>query len=542
MADTKISALPAASTLAGTEVLPVVQGGATKAATAGQIAALVDLSGKADASTVTALSDEVGTKADADAVTTALAGKADASDVTALDGRVTTLEDAGSGTDTKTVAQNTQGRPLKIAFAGDSIAELFGQLKTASPFFHAFVKKPRALLFHNADNTAGVVAVSGSKSGTLKGAGGATVYTAVDGTDFNTPAMLAHFTDRPADILVVIDGTNDSSFSPDDTSTFTNVREAIEAADSRHTILFPILPRNGWTTADFSRSYNSYVRAYAAATPGVHVLGVEHLFADSALGVKGGAGGTAGDPTVDGLHPSLTYGKAMEPMLSALLDTLGVPAVQPRAITGGDVYSSTRPGLNILGVAGAMSGTFAGDFVTAPCAGVVPEYSWQLGAADNNDEMIATASKSSFDFEGNTVDSIKLVISGSGAMTANRRVHMNMSTTLPAGDQVDGVAQALVRISNPTGLLCVSLTVAGYIGGSYKTVQMGGNFSFTAADLLPSDLDEVWQYMMPGPLPFDPETSITFSFDIWGLSGETAGGTIEVAQVGYHQLALPAAA
>jgi len=439
-------------------------------------------------------------------------------------------------------SRNIQGRPLKIAFAGDSIAELFGQLKTGGPFFWSQARKPRGLIFHNADTSAGVVAVSGSKSGTLKGAGGSTVYTAVDGTDMNTSAMIAKLTAWTPDVLIIESGTNDSSYSPDDSSTFQNVRAVIEAVGARHTIIIPILPRNGWTTADFSRSYNSFIRAYAAATPGVHVLGVEHLFADSALGVKGGAGGTAGDPTIDGLHPSLTYGKAMEPMLSDLLDTLGVPAIQPRAITGGDVYSSTRPGLNILGVAGAMSGTFAGDFVTAPCAGVVPEYSWQLGAADNNDEMIATASKSSFDFEGNTVDSIKLVISGSGAMTANRRVHMNMSTTLPAGTQIDGVAQALVRISNPSGLLCVSLTVAGYIGGAYKTVQMGGNFSFTAADLLPGDLDEVWQYMMPGPLPFDPETSITFSFDIWGLSGETAGGTIEVAQVGYHQLALPAAA
>ena len=441
-------------------------------------------------------------------------------------------------------ARRMRGRPLRLAFAGDSIAELFGQYKTASPFFWSQVRHPRRWDYVGVGDARGLVAVSGSKSGTLLNVGGAVSYAAIDGVDMHTPAMIAKLADWKPDLLVIEVGTNDSSYSPDEDSTFRNVRGFVEAVGARQTLIFPILPRAGMTSPSFRQSYNMWLLAWERQAPGIRIARVEPYLIDGAAGVSGGAAGAAGAMTIDGLHPSVSFGRAIEPMLSALLDELGAPRIAPRALSPADVRSATRPNLNLLDTRGLMGGTYDATFVHAPCAGVIPE-GWQLSSGwDANPELVATASKTTLTCRGNSFDATRLVLSAPGPLPAYRPVTLTITGEVPAGDRCPGEAQAIVHVANPVGILSVRLSIAGTIDGvPGQTIAMGEAFSATDADLLPENLDEIWEMLLPGTQGFDPGTYFTLSIMIVAQPGKTPGGTVDVAQVGYHLLTpLPEAA
>jgi hypothetical protein len=438
-------------------------------------------------------------------------------------------------------ARRTQARPLRIAFAGDSIGLLTGGMRAESPWFWSQARYPRRWDFVGIGDAGGLVAVSGSRSGTLMGGTGAVSYTAIDGADMNTPAMIARLTAWQPDVLVIEGGTNDGSYNPDGTSTFRNTRAFLEAVGARHTIIMPILPQGGDAGgATFRQDYNALIREYERTTPGIHVLhAAEAHMADAVRGVAGGNTGAGGAMTVEGLHPSVHFGLALEPAFTALLDAIGAPRIAPRAIVPATRYAAGHPGLNVIGAPGDMAGEWSGQFVSAPCTGEVPKESWGL---NTEGEMIAAASRSIIEVGGASYDAIKLALSASAPLTADRLVTLAMNFTIPAGPFHPGEAQAVIRVRNPVGLAGVSFGITGSVGGvPFQTVNMGlARSGAYDANIWPSDMDEVLSYMLPGSLPFEAGVA-TVRIMIQGRAGQTPSGEITVGQVGYHlQTGLPA--
>ena len=289
-------------------------------------------------------------------------------------------------------AQHIQRRPLRIAFAGDSIALIMGQYQTASPFFWSQARGPRRWDFIGVGNAGGLVAVSGSTSGTIKNTAGAVTRAGVDGSDMNTPAMIGRLTSWKPDVLVIEVGTNDGGYSPADDNTFRNVRAVVEATRARHTIIFPVLPRSGHVTPTYVDAYNAYLLEWERTTPGIHVVRVQPYMADNAAGVVGGTTGAVGAWTGEGLHPSAVFGREIEPLLSALFDEIGAPKIVPRAITAADVYSTDRPFLNVL--TGSMEGVYqtSAGYVPAPNTGAVAP-GFTLASSGGQTEMWLDGSK-----------------------------------------------------------------------------------------------------------------------------------------------------
>jgi len=336
-------------------------------------------------------------------------------------------------------------------------------------------------------------------------------------------------------------GTNDSAAPPDDLSTFRNTRAVVEAVGARHTILFPILPRNGWTSANFANVYNALLLEWERTVPGIHVIRADTYMADSVTGVLGGDSGAAGAMTAEGLHPSATFGRALEPAVTALLDQIGAPRIAPRAVFAPDIHTADRQGLNVIGSNGQMGGAYSSSFVSAPSAGVIAP-GWQLSVAGNA-ELILTGSKDSIVVRGATYDAQKFVASSvdGAALTANRTATFKRSFSIPAGDPAAGEAQAVVRIKDPVGIYTVSLEFMGTINGvAGQTIGIGAMNTRTEADLLPSDMDETLEYMIPGSLPFDRGTTVQCLIKVEARTGMVPSAEIWIGLVGYHlQTGLP---
>lgn len=438
-------------------------------------------------------------------------------------------------------ASSALSRPQRIAFAGDSIAALFGGMNPESPWYWSLARAPRVWDYALDGNSAsGNVSASGSKSGDLwSGIGrtGTKVYSAA-ANSFTVDQLTKLLAYRP-DILFLETGTNDADTPAAALdATFLNVRDvytALVAGGLKHLVICTVLPRAGATVSTLH--YNQLVRQWARGTPGVHVLDLAAYMVDDAstTGVPlGGATGAVGAMTRDGLHPSVTFGRAAEPAVTALLDSLNIPRTLPRGVSQTEVYAaSTAPGGNLLGTKGSMLGSFAGS-VGGGASGSMAQ-NW-LGTTSNA-ELTAVFSKGTLvdaRGQGHVAQIITLGSVDGAALTGTRGVtfYTAMGAAPILGKRL--AFQILAQFANLAGCTGIKVELVSN-GGAVWSAPFGTNSGIyvPAQDLPTSATPENLDLVSPwNALPDAGTTSLVFQITLAFRSGVAPTGTLAFAQAG----------
>jgi len=473
MANAKISELPAATALAGDELLPGVQDSGNVAVTARQVRQLSEF-----------------------------------------------------------------GRPPLIAFAGDSIASLTGELRHNSPWFWAQVKQPRLYTWNNktwdGSNDGYMLARSGSHSGSHTGFAGSDVFGTGD-PDMNMPSVIAAAQAVAPDILFIEVGTNDSGATLNET--FANVKAFVEAVDAPHTILCSILPRT--QDGNTFGQTNALYRRWATLNPRVHFLDFTPALLDDTSGTFGPIGGNgtaAGAYTVDGLHPGPFGARAMAPYLDALLEELGVPKCDYIATGQTRAYNaSSQPYGNLVGSRGAMGGT-GGTHSNANSTGDVAT-GW-IARAPSDGSITVVASKGTIEVDGKTVTAQVLTMTATAALSSAQSVTLLMQNGgwVQPSNGYPNELSAIVELRDLVGCRAVKMTHSGANGG--LGADMGAVYSGTydasvGGSLLPT-VTEVLKYRFPGTVASGTSGAGSLSFEVSFPAGVEAGelGSVAIAQVG----------
>lgn len=416
--------------------------------------------------------------------------------------------------------------PPKIVFAGDSIMDVFGSMGAGSPFFWSTVKKPRQ--FAGWQNRA----VSGSYSGTIT----SPAHTAVNGTDLNTPAKIAQVIADAPDILFVESGGNDGSANLTDTiANITAFVLAILASRPLCRIVIFTSPPQTSRSGAYLVDMRARLYALSRAIPNILVCPLELSAIDDTTShaPRGAAAGGAGAMTIDGQHPSPVMGKAMEPVITRLLDDLGVPTFQPLATSQNDRYDpSTLPGGNLLGRIGSMSGgtsSGVGGNVTGQTSEDGPSGITLQVSTDSSELTAVSATGGTLSYQGNTFRAQTFALSAGGALTDNRTLYIGRaSSLLGTGNGRPLMCTLLVDITGVVGLMGMTFgirdasnNVNHYIGGPFGWPQIA------AAEFIG---DSVMALVCPYHPAYPSGANIGTVLNLAFRKGTTPSGTIKIAQ------------
>lgn len=441
------------------------------------------------------------------------------------------------------------GRAMRLAVVGDSIALESGKLSLISPLFWSLVRAPRLFSYSQgtlATPTGGNFAVSGSRSGTLLNTSAAVGYTGT-ASDLNHPTMVAALSAYAPEVLFVMTGTNDTSVANlGYDQTYNNVKavwDTLVPLGLKYMIVVPILPRTSLTQLGAVMGYAHRMRALERLGTGVRVCDPSYVMLDdtTTYQAKGGVGGLAGDMTAaDGLHPAMQLGRDMEPSLTRVFDELRIPRVQPLPVGQLDVYNQTtnKEG-NILGTAGTFAGT--GGTAGANASGSVAT-GWTLSTS--NAELTVVGSKGTLPVRGAN-HTAQILTFGGSALTALRTCTLLKSVSGTTNFELTRahIAQIIASFKNMAGCTGIAVEFGCTGGSSYPTNRMGHVSAQTAAashDLPTSATEEVMEMVYPGTLtPLGTNTGINVTITVTFRSGSTPAGVVALAQAGMWGLPTP---
>jgi len=393
---------------------------------------------------------------------------------------------------------------------------------------------PRDVLFYG-------FAVSGSRSGNESG------YTAVDGTDMNTPAIMAKLDAVNPDVLWIITGGNNAANTTD---TYNNVLAVVQreiAKNPNMRIVLSTSPpqiRGSTGVATFLTQLRAQYDGIARTYPNNVMVFARELYTidDQTQHCPKGVNGTCGTSTTtlntaiagtqDAQHPSVWAAMNMAASANRMADDLGLPTARLRACYKGDRYSSSLTGGNLIGgvcnmngsnVSGALGGgTTSQDDVTGSLT-----LSW---AVTGGGELSAvTAVGGSVSYQGNTFRSVTATVTATTltaarTLTASRQAVNSMVNAKPLH------CSALVNIASGVAVEGIKFNVAATVNGDNTAAfSVGGPETDVAQNYLPSGL---YALMLPFYIVPDAGTSPTLSVQItYGTGASGALGTVDVAQM-----------
>lgn len=344
------------------------------------------------------------------------------------------------------------------------------------------------------------------------------------------------------DIVLTI-GTNDVGASTAPELPISNIKRyhnEFRNAGGRFLILMGIDPRNGNSALlhSVNRSYQDYCRTVPDA---FYVDTVPWLMAPASASTNplGGAGGTFGAVTTDGLHCSAygTYQKsfALQPVMQAIYR----PRDRTNLFAIDSYNATTSPRGNVFGSAGRMSAAGGTASFTNSGTGTVtgtPPLGWTANGTLDGTLGVSFSVVNVTDLNAYGVgnfSAVRMEFSGTPATTqtigVQRFTGWTPSTTTP------GKAEALMRFNSLTGLCAIGIQT---INNSGQSNWFGTTGTPNAADQLPA-IDGLFEnnFVVPTILA-NSGYNIGFRF----IAGATVSGSVDLIGANWRQwLPLPAA-